>query len=56
MTYLKDADNFRAARDVIAERRERFERLNEEARLFDCWIISTPGAKEVVIETLPSSQ
>jgi hypothetical protein len=41
--------------DVIAERRERFERLNEEARVYGAWLVSVPGAKTVIAETLEDS-
>jgi hypothetical protein len=54
MAYLKDP-HFKESRDVIAERRERFERLNEEANLFGAWLISTPGNKAVIAETLADS-
>jgi hypothetical protein len=54
VAYLKNP-TFREAPDKIADRRERFERLNEEARLCGAWIISTPGSREVTIEVLPSS-
>jgi hypothetical protein len=54
MAYLRDPQ-FKVAPDVIAERRERFERLNQEARLYGGWLTSTPGNKVVVAETLEDS-
>jgi hypothetical protein len=54
MAYLHDPQ-FKAAKDVVKRRREQFERLNEEARLNDSWIVSTPGNREVLIEVLPGS-
>ena len=53
--YLRDPQ-FKAAKDDLAERKAWFKALNDEARLNDAWITSTPGAKEVIIETLPTSQ
>src|SRR6202043_1692933 len=49
--YLRDPQ-FKAAKDDLAERKAWFKALNDEARLNDAWITSTPGAKEVIIETL----
>jgi hypothetical protein len=52
--FLKNP-HYKESRDILAERRERFERLNEEARAYGAWVISTPGHREVTIEVLPSS-
>jgi hypothetical protein len=55
VSFLKDPSTKKPPPDIIAERRERFERLNEEARLYGAWIISTPGNRAVLAETLEDS-
>jgi len=54
MAYLRDPQ-FKAAKDVLAKRKDSFNALNAEARDNDAWIISVAGAKEVIIECLPTS-
>jgi hypothetical protein len=54
MPYLKDPQ-FKPAPDVLTERRERFAGLNDFVTAHGGWIISVPGDREVVVETLPGS-
>jgi hypothetical protein len=55
VSYLKDPSTRKPPPDVVAERRERFERLSAFVTRHDAWIILTPGAKEIIIECLPGS-
>jgi hypothetical protein len=55
MAYLRDPDTKKAPPDVLAKRRAWFAALVAEAQDSDAWVISVPGAKEIVIETLPTS-
>jgi hypothetical protein len=55
MAFLKGPSTKRPPTDVIAERRAWFAAFNAEARDNSAWVISLSGAKEVVIECLPTS-
>jgi hypothetical protein len=56
VSYLKNADNFKAAPDVVKRRRAQFEALNEIVTEGGGWLTSTPGNREVVVECLPGSR